>query len=573
MPARHHASGRLPSDNTTRMDNIIVPSAERLPWAMTLGELMDKAVSLDPDKAYLYYKDLVVTYQELLEYTLATAALFRDMGVEHGDRVCVFLPNGPEYIFIWMGLARLGAICVPINTAFKRDETAYILNNAQPKVLVAHDTLIEVAHEAAQLYPSLSQILTVSNDSGPRGNQRDFWALLGQTSPISLGELGDVKPTDISMLVYTSGTTGNPKGVMITHEMYVAAGQGFATWTAAGPDDRFFTCLPFFHANTHYYSTMGSLTAGASLVLEDRFSASRFLQQVRESKATVVNFIGMMLPVMLKSPSLAIDRDNSVRVFYGSPAPSPETLAEFEERFGARVLTAFGMTESCYGTIERMDQPHRPGTAGIPRWHPDPRFQNQLRITDEKGRSLGPRKVGEITLKSPAVTPGYWRDTKRTEEALRDGWLYTGDLGWVDEDGYLYFVDRKKDVIRRRGENISSQEVEDVIRKHPDVMDCAVIAVPSELGDHEIKAYVVPGTLLTPSDGAEESTSTLSPEDIVYWCAERLAYFKVPRYLEFREELPKTPTMRVRKDVLRVERDDLTTDCFDREEAGIQLRR
>jgi acyl-CoA synthetase (AMP-forming)/AMP-acid ligase II len=169
--------------------------------------------------------------------------------------------------------------------------------------------------------------------------------------------------------------------------------------------------------------------------------------------------------------------------------------------------------------------------------------------------------VGEITIKNPAVMPGYWRNEAQTRLALRDGWLYTGDLGWLDQDGFLYFVDRKKDVIRRRGENISSQEVEDIIKRHSAVLDCAVIAVPSELGEDEVKAYVVarPGV-------------TLAPEELVYWCADHLAYFKVPRYIELRDDFPRTPSLRVRKDLLRQEREDLTSGCFDREIAGIRLR-
>ena len=337
----------------------------------------------------------------------------------------------------------------------------------------------------------------------------------------------------------------NPKGVMVTHQMYVAAGQGFATWTSATPDDRFFTCMPFFHANPHYYSTMGLANSRSKpgprgqvqclkVLPADPRVWSHGCQLHRNDDASNA-----------QSPPSESDRDHAVRLYYGSPAPSPEMLAEFEERFGSRVIIGFGMTESCYGTVETLDQPHRPGTAGIPRWHPDPRFKNQLRITDDSGKSLGPREVGEITLKSPAVTPGYWDDPERTAEALKQGWLYTGDLGWVDEDGYLYFVDRKKDVIRRRGENISSQEVENVIRKHPGVVDCAVIGVPSDLGDYDVKAYVVPHSVTTLEEtGTEtaEATAPLSPADIIYWCADHLAYFKVPRYLEFRPELPKTPT-------------------------------
>ena len=572
------------------MSGIVVPDDPgRLQWSMTLGELVDRAVSRNPYKVYLYYQNYQVTYQEFLEDSLRTAGLFRDLGLRHGDRVCVFLPNGREFLYIWMGLSRLGAICVPINTAYKQAEMTYILNNSEAKVLVCHHTLMDVARDAAQQCPSLQETLVVGGDGGIETHQgwKDFWTLLRAASPLPPDAGEEVRPQDISMLVYTSGTTGDPKGVILTHEIYVAAGQGFATWTHATSEDRFFTCLPYFHANAQFYSTMGSLAVGASLVLGDRFSASRFWDQVRESRATVVNFIGMMMPVLLKGAPTADDRENSVRVFYGSPALAPEMLEEFEERFGARVLIGFGMTETAYGTIERLGQAHRRGSSGQPRWHPDPRFRNELRIVED-GVARPAGAVGEISLRNPAVMPGYWRDSERTREALRDGWLHTGDLGWVDEEGHLYFVDRKKDVVRRRGENISSQEVEDVIKRHPRVLDCAVIAVPSELGEEEVKAYVTPrppqepgddsgvrdkGALVERGADAQEGGGQLKPEDVIYWCAERLAYFKVPRYVEFRDDMPRTPSFRVRKDILRQEREDLTSGCFDREKAGIRLRR
>ena len=597
-----------------KMSSIIVPDGpSRLPWSMTIGELLDCAVSRNPHKVYLYYQKHQVTYQKFLDYSLRVGGLFQQLGVSHGDRVCLFLPNGPEFLYIWMGLSHLGAICVPINTAYKQAEMAYILNNAEARALVSHHTLIDVAREAAGQCPSLQDTLVVAsgevnchserneesiegqtlrfaqgdNSSGTYPGWKDFWRLLEEAPVLARAEgagaphASPVQPKDTSMLVYTSGTTGNPKGVIITHEMYVAAGQGFATWTSATSEDRFFTCLPYFHANAQYYSTMGSLAVGASLIVADRFSASRFWDQIRASQATIVNFIGMMMPVLLKQSPSDHDGDNSVRLFYGSPALAPEVLAEFEERFGAKVIVGFALTECCYGTIERQGQPHRRGSAGQPRWHPDSRFQNELRIVDD-GNILPSGKAGEITLRSPAVMPAYWHDPERTREALRDGWLYTGDLGLLDEDGYLYFVDRKKDVVRRRGENISSQEVEDVIKSHPAVLDCAVIAVPSELGEEEVKAYVVPRAAPTVSSGdpspsgrgiqSEGEMVPLRPEDVVYWCAERLAHFKVPRYVEFRNDLPRTPSFRVRKDILRREQEDLTSGCFDREKAGIRVR-
>jgi len=549
------------------MTSIVGPDdPDRLMWEMSLGEFLDAAVSRNPDRAFVEISGQKVTYRQFQQGASQTARLFQKMDVGRGDRVCLCLPNCLEVLYCWFGLSLLGAICVPINTAYKRDETAYILNDAEAKALVAHDSLLPVAKAAAGLAPSIKHKLVVGRDSPSPGGREVAASGEGWTSfadflagAHALAARPVVSPTDISMLVYTSGTTGNPKGVQVTQQMYVAAGQGFAHWTQATSEDRFFTCLPYFHANAQYYSTMGTLAAGATLVVVDRFSASRFWSQVREARATVVNFIGMMMPVLAKQPDSPTDRQSGVRLFYGSPAFPPDFLEAFQQRFGTDVIVGFGMTETCYGTIEGIRQPRRAGSSGQPRQHPGAHFVNQIRIVDDDGNPVGAKTVGEITIKNPAVMPGYWRNEEQTRQALRDSWLYTGDLGWLDQDGFLYFVDRKKDVIRRRGENISSQEVEDVIKRHPSVLDCAVIAVPSELGEDEVKAYVMP-----------RPGSEVRPEEIIFWCAENLAYFKVPRYIEVREALPRTPSLRVRKDLLRRERDDLTQGCFDRE--GIRLR-
>jgi crotonobetaine/carnitine-CoA ligase len=534
-------------------------SQGRNSWEKSLGEFLLSAVERTPDKVFVEISGQSVTYAQFHQHALQAAGMFRSKGISHGDRVCLFLPNCTEFLFCWFGLSILGAISVPINTAYKRDETAYILNNAEAVALVAHDSLLPVAQEAATLAPSLLHRLAVGAEEPLPEGWNSFSQGLNEAIPESLQT--DVVPSDISMLVYTSGTTGNPKGVQVTHEMYVAAGQGFAHWTQATPDDRFFTCLPYFHANVQYYSTMGALAAGATLTVVDRFSASRFWGQVREARATVVNFIGMMMPVLSKNPESTADRENTVRLFYGSPAFSPEFLDAFQERFGTDIIVGFGMTETCYGTIERIREPRRANSSGQARQHPDPAFVNEIRISDDEGQPREVGTVGEITIRNAALMPGYWRNEEQTQLSLRDGWLFTGDLGWMDDEGFLYFVDRKKDVIRRRGENISSQEVEDVIKRHDRVLDCAVIAVPSELGEDEVKAYVVP-----------RDNATVEPAEVVRWCADNLAYFKVPRYIEMRDELPRTPSLRVRKDMLRQEREDLIEGCFDREAAGIRIR-
>ena len=535
------------------------PKPGRASWEKSLGEFLEIVTSANPDKVFVEIAGQHITYGQFMRRCRAAATMFQRMGIGHGDRVCIFLPNVPEVLYTWFGLALIGGITVTINTAYRRDEMAYILNNAEASALVAHDSLMDVATAAADNAPGVRHRLAVGGESTPDGWQS--YAGLLNDAPQLTG-LPDVSPTDISMLQYTSGTTGNPKGVMVTHQMYVSAGQGFAQWTQATSDDRFFTCLPYFHANAQYYSTMGTLASGATLVVQDRFSASRFWQQVRDARATVVNFIGMMMPVLSKNDPSPDDADNPVRLFYGSPAFAPDFLSDFEQRFGTDIIVGFGMTETCYGTIESIRGERRPNSSGLPRQHPDPRFSNTVRIVDDDGLPVPNGQPGEITILNPATMPGYWRNEEQTALSLRDGWLFTGDLGWLDDDNYLYFVDRKKDVIRRRGENISSQEVEDVIKRHERVLDCAIIAVPSELGEDEVKAYITP----RPGESVE-------PAEVIYWCAEHLAYFKVPRYIEVRDELPRTPSLRVRKDVLRQEREDLIAGSFDREAAGIQIRR
>ena len=544
--------------------DIIGPKDSQLPmWEMSLGEFVQVAVARNPDKTFVEVSGQVISYQDFLQRALQTAGMFESLGIGRGDRVCLFLTNCPEFLYCWFGLSALGAIAVPINTAYKRDETAYILNDAECAAFVAHGSLMQVAAEAAELAPCIKHRLAVT-DAGSELGDYPGWAGLGETMSRAAPpeSLPAVSPSDTSMLVYTSGTTGNPKGVQVSHRMYVAAGQGFAHWTRATQDDRFFTCLPFYHANIQYYSTMGTLASGATLIIAERFSASRFWGQVKDARASVVNFIGMMMPVLAKQPESPDDDQNQVRLFYGSPAMSPEFFDAFQQRFGTEIIVGFGMTETCYGTIEVIAESRRPNSSGRARQHPDPRFVNQIRIVDaETGEPVSVGQPGEISIRNPAVMSGYWRNAEQSALSLRDGWLFTGDLGWLDDDGFLYFVDRKKDIIRRRGENISSQEVEDVIKAHPDVLDCAAIAVPSELGEDEVKVYI------TPREGSQ-----VDPADVVYWCADRLAYFKVPRYLEVRDQLPRTPSMRVRKDLLRQEKEDLLKDCFDREAAGIRIR-
>ncbi len=308
--------------------------------------------------------------------------------------------------------------------------------------------------------------------------------------------------------------------------------------TALCADDRILTILPLFHANAQFYSTMGTLIAGATMILMPRFSASRFWQQVDHYRATQFNFIGAIARMLYHQAPTPQDASHRVRLACGAPMPA-EIYDDFEARFNLTVLETYGLSECPMGT-SNLDGMRKQGSMGKPSRHPNPDRYTQVRLVDDRDRDVPVGQVGELLLQSPALMVGYYQDAERTAEAMQGGWFHTGDYAYQDTDGFYFFVDRKKDIIRRRGENISSVEVERVLNDHPAVAESAVIPVPAALSEDDILACIV----LRPD---KEATA----EALQNWCRERLATFKIPNRIEFRSDLPKTPTQRVEKYKLR----------------------
>ena len=335
------------------------------------------------------------------------------------------------------------------------------------------------------------------------------------------------------MLIPTSGTTGRSKLVMQTQRAYAWAGVGFPWWMELTHTDRLMTSLPLFHVNAPAYSVLGSIAAGAGLVLLPRFSARTFLDSARRHGATEFNAIGAMLEILARQPPRPDDADTSLRLCYTGPSPARAWQEAFERRFGLRVVCGYAMSESPYGLIWRHGA--RPfGTLGSPRQHPTLGAVNEVRVVDDDGRVLGPGQTGELVLRNPTVTPGYWQMPEETAASVVDGWLHSGDLATANADGTFTFVARRKEVLRRRGQNLSPLEVEETIAAHPDVLEVAVVAVPSELTEDDVKAFVVPEPGRRPDFEALRA-----------WTAERLSAFKVPRYWQAVGALPRTPTSRV----------------------------
>lgn len=516
-----------------------------------LREFVEAAAERNRNRTFLQHPGGSVSYSDLDANSNRFANCLLDGGVRSGERVAVMLQNRPEYLYCWFGLAKIGAVMVPINTALRAEDAARIVTHSRSSALVTSSAFRGTVSQLEPLLPGV-RIDYVDAGEGDLSFPRLFRA-----APTDLRET-TVHPTDPVCMIYTSGTTGTPKGVVQTHGAYVLTGQAFPHWLGLTSSDRLYTCLPLAHINAQAYSTLGAMGADACLVLGEHFSASRFVKELRDSRATEFNAVGSMMMMVHKQPRDASDADHGVRVAYSGPALPEKTVRDIEARFGIRIIVGYGMSECTFGTIEPLLPPRKFESIGLPRQHPVLGQINEVKVLGDGGEERGPREVGEIVMKNPAIMKEYFMDPEATAAAIRDGWLFTGDLGYRDEDGFFYFFGRKKDVIRRRGENISAVEIEEVLAQHPGVLECAAIAVPSELADDEVKVYVVP----------RKSTS-VTHRELVAWCEGRLAKFKVPRFVELRESLPKTSTERVAKHVLKKEKKDLRSGSYDRETGRI----
>jgi carnitine-CoA ligase len=426
----------------------------------------------------------------------------------------------------------LGATFVPVNPKSSSAELAGLAGQVRPEVVVTDGELRDLVEKSVAGSAPGARLVLAEDLASASG---------GEPPPAA------ARPDDVAVMIPTSGTTGRSKLVMQTHRAYVMAGEGFPVWLGLTEEDRLMTSLPLFHINAPAYSVLGSVAARAGLVLLERFSGTSFIDWARRYGATEFNAIGAMIEILMRQPERDDDTDNPLRLCYTGPAPPRERHLEIERRFGFEIVCGYALSESPYGLIWRKGT--RPyGTLGSPRQHPSMGEINQARVVDE-GREVDVGEIGELHLKNPAVMVGYFEMPEETNEVLVDGWLRTGDLVRVNDDGTFGFVGRKKELIRRRGENLSPVEVEVALEAHPAVAEAAVIGVPSELSEEEVKAFVVL---------AEGATPSL--EELRGFLADRLAPFKIPRFMEVVAELPHTPTGRIAKHELSRERNDAEKD-------------
>ena len=523
-----------------------VPAAEDC----VLRSVLEKFADSQPDKVFARFADgSEWTYAQTLGVARRTAAGLQALGVRQGENVHSWLPNGPDAIRLWFGLNFLGAVYVPINLAYRGRILEHAIRLSGASLIIAHtgltDRLVGIDRS------NLKDLVII----GGKGAGIDGLTIhsADRLEPVefTLAPLErEIMPWDLQLIIYTSGTTGPSKGVMSSYVHSFATGSG---WDFINQDDRQLVSLPLFHVGgTGAISSM--LNRGASVAIIDSFQTETFWSVITEHRATFAILLGSMTTLLVKRPPSPADREHSLRV--AMMIPLLEDAAAFHQRFGVEIYTLFNMTEISCPLVSGVD-PSPLSTCG------KPRAGIEVRVVDENDCELAPGEIGELIVRCDqpwSMTTGYYGNPEASARAWRNGWFHTGDAFRTDDQGNYFFVDRMKDAIRRRGENISSFEVEAEVNSYPKVQESAAVAVPSELGEDEVMVAVVP-----------QPGSTVDPKELIEYLVPRMAHFMVPRYVRIVNELPRTPTQKVQKHLIRSE--GITADTWDREKAGIVIRR
>src|SRR5215831_4316785 len=518
------------------------------------GKILEDKAAMNAGKVAVLTEHEQITYEQLNERVNRVGNALAALGVTKNDKVCVMLPNIPEFLYAWWGNAKLGGVTVPLNTALKGEGLAYIINHCDAETMILSHHYLSALEEIRGSLGQLKRIIVLGLEGQRAPNLPtgaiDFDELL--TAPAA-SPMQEVWSDDIDSIMYTSATTGLPQGVIDRHSRCYG-GFVLPIMTGYTEQDVVYNTLPLFHIGGQNMVWM-ALVSDTTVALAERFSASRFWQDVRAYSATFTLFLGAMIPILHKQPPRPDDHANPLRVTLS--AATPRTIwEEFERRFDVKIVELYSQTEGGFllnadaktaGKVGAMNKP----SAGF-----------EMRMVDEQDRELPPGVVGELIYRpgGGAALTEYYKNPEATAEKTRGGWIRSGDLAYQDDDGYFFFVDRKNDFMRRRGENISSFEVEKIINSHPQVLESAAYAIPSELGEDEVMVAVV----LPP--GAE-----LHPLELIQYCEAHMAYFMVPRYVRVVDAFPKTGTERTMKYQLKSQ--GVTLDTWDREKAGYTLKR
>ena len=529
----------------------------------TFPQIMARQAQRNGDRCYLLFEQSRWSYGEADRLTDRIANGLLDSGIRPGDHVVVMMGNGPEIIWVTYALGKIGAVSCPLNTAARGDLLAYFFTQSDAVAAIVGDASWSRFASVAHRMPSLRTVIRVPEQTDeitkvtlPSTIQCIPYESVAKGADRSPGIL--VQPNDPQGIFFTSGTTGPSKGVLTTNAQSFAWSVGRVEFLGYQPQDVLYTCLPLFHLNALNSAAIAALVGDSQLALSRRFSASRFWTEVRETKATQFNLLGSMVNMLWAQPISPLDGVHAVRQC--GTVPVPIFAPDFEKRFRVKFVTSYAITDAGQGTFLQPGYPQdKFRSTG------KPRPGVEIEIRDENDQVLPARSSGEICMRSadPALAPRtYYKMPEANTKATRNGWFHTGDRGYFDDDGYLWFVDRDKDAIRRRGENVSSWEVEQIIGSHPAVLDVAVFPVSSEMQEDEVMACV-----------SLKEGQQIDPAALIHFCNDRMAYYMVPRYVEFLPELPRNMSEKVHKRELRASAESRLIEVWDRERAGIHLSR
>ena len=530
----------------------------------TIGRILAEKAQRIPERTWLLWRDERFTFADVEAMTNRYANGFAALGLGKGEHVAVLLPNCPEFFWTIWGLGKLGAVAVPVNTAAKGELLRYFIDQSDSQWVAVDD---ESAQRVAVVADNVPKVRGYLYHGAKAPAECGIVSKSGPVLPLGdLGRTPDCRPPleavrhdDLHLLMYTSGTTGPSKGVMSPHSQGHGVGWALSKHYGYSPDDVIYTCLPLFHGNALWYSAYAALWAEAPLAVALRFSATTFWDDIRRFGATQFNTLGAMTNILWKLPPSPADHDHKLRLCMTVPVPK-EIYEELQKRYHVRITSVYAMTENCPVTLFTPDDPpEKAGSAGKTRGYAE------IRIVDDAGRECAPGETGEITMRATEpgmMMTGYYKMPEATAQQFRDGWFYTGDRGYLDSDGYLFFVDRKKEAIRRRGENISAYEIELILSRHPKVLEVAAIPVVSEMSEDDVMVYVVL------REGAK-----MTEEEVVGFCSDNMAYFMVPRFVAFTDALPKTPSEKIEKYKLKRDAEAQRAHLWDREKYGIVVKR
>jgi crotonobetaine/carnitine-CoA ligase len=517
-------------------------------------QVIRQRVAEHPDSTWLKWQDSEFTWRDVLSGAQRAANGLLELGVRPGERVALLMRNCPEFLWAHLGIGLMGGASVPVNISQRGPALEHILRDSGATAVIFAAELRGPLSAVAGDLPGLRYTVVVGGSSRAPGAPEagadwDFDRLMA--APDREPDVDLAEPAGSVGMMYTSGTTGPPKGVVAARYDTTPL-QSLLRASGVLPGETMYTPLPLYHGNALLVSAIGSMLLDAKLALAPRFSASRFWEDCRRYEAVEFNTLGGMISILLKQPPGPGDRDHQVRVVLSAGCP-PDRWEEFQGRFGVRIIEWFGMVDSpgiLLNDVGRVGSMGRSGVAGV-----------EFRLVDEAEQPLGPRRIGELVFRHPAGPTTYYENLPdATQTAYRGGWFHSGDLAECDEDGFFYYRGRKKESIRRLGENISAWEIETVVNSHPKVLESAAHAVRSDLGEDEVKVTVV-----------AQPGEQVKPEEILGYCEGRMAHYAIPRYVELTDALPKTDTHRIQYAALKAR--GLSPATWDREQAGYRVHR